>query len=231
MVRNSPLITVIVMAFNEEGGLENTVKGICDTLSINKIAYEIVIVDDGSTDRTDEIAVALSENLENVTLVKHPTNLGLGAVYRTGFKSANGQFLTFFPADGQFPPTNIPLLLQDAGSYDLILGYIDNTRRPLVGRLLSLCEQGLYRCLFGKLPKFQGVLLIRRYILESMLLTSSGVGWTVIFEVIVRAVKNKLRIKSIPTEFCPRCSGCSKVGKICLVLDNVRQAILLRASI
>jgi len=152
----SQSISVIVMAFNERDYLEIVVREIASVLHGLKRAYEIIIVDDGSSDGTEKIADRLAEELPMVRAIHHATNQGLGAAYRTGFVQAQGDLVTFFPADGQFPATIMQQFVPLITNADMVLGYLPNRHSSLLAKVLSKVEKIIYRVLFGPLPKFQG---------------------------------------------------------------------------
>lgn len=222
-----PSISVIIMAFNEVKSLEAVVRETNSALTELGISYEIVIVDDGSSDGTEKIADRLAAQLDEVRVIHHKMNQGLGAVYRTGFSQALGEFVTFFPADGQFPATIIARFAPLMKNSDMVLGYVQHQQRSLLARGLSMVERVLYRLLFGPLPKFQGILMFRRNLLDEIELKSTGRGWAVLMEFIIRVFRGGYRITSVPTEIRPRMSGVSKVKNISTIWANLKQMIVL----
>ncbi len=220
-------ISVVVMAFNEVSSLETVVRETESILSELGRIYEIIIIDDGSSDGTETIADRLAEEFATVRVVHHKTNQGLGAVYRTGFSQVQGDFVTFFPADGQFPTTIIEQFVPFMSNTDMVLGYIPKRSSSLPAKLLSMAEKALYRMLFGPLPKFQGVFMFKRTLLNELELKSTGRGWAVLMELIIRAFRGGYKITSVPTEMCPRISGRSKVNNIPTILSNLKQMITL----
>ena len=191
------------------------------------ISYELLIIDDGSTDETGEIADDLAQQSGLVRVVHHAPNGGLGAVYRTGFAEARGCYLTFFPADGQFPASSIERFLAVMPSQDMVLGYIPRRPGMVLSRMLSRLERLLYRALFGSLPAFQGVLMFRRGLLEEIGLESQGRGWAVLMELIIRTSREGYRITSIPTGIRPRFAGDSKVNNFRTIWANLIQVLEL----
>lgn len=220
-------VSVMVMAYNEAANIESTVLEICESLKRLDLPFEIVLIDDGSTDGTGQVAVELASRLANIRVVRHPTNRGLGGVYRTGFAEARGQFVTFFPADGQFSAAIIEQWLPLMVDHDLVLGYLPGLKRSLLGLVLSKLERMLYRLLFGPMPRFQGVLMFRRDLLGEFDLKSEGRGWTVLMEFILRVSRAGKRIISVPTEIRSRRSGRSKVNNFRTILANLEQVIVL----
>lgn len=224
-------ISVIVMAFNEAGSIETVVLEIKEVLDNQAIPYEIIIVNDGSSDDTEIIASKLSNKFQAIKLINHPENLGLGEVYRTGFNAAQNELLTFFPADGQFPAEIIRQFIPLMRTMDMVLGFLPDRKDSLAGMILSAVERWIFRLLIGPLPKFQGIMMFRRCLLDEVLLKSSGRGWIILLELIIRASREHYRITSIPTDIQPRVYGKSKVNNFQTIIANFKQIIRLHRLI
>jgi glycosyltransferase involved in cell wall biosynthesis len=224
-------VTIVVFAYNEEENIGAVTQEIWEVLNGLGLTFELVIIDDGSEDKTGPIADGLAADLPGVRVVHHRENLGLGGVYRTGFTEANGRFVSFFPADGQFPATIISQFLPLMDDLDLVLGYLPQRDSSLLAKTLSFAERLVYRSLFGSFPRFQGVLMFRRSLLEQMELTSEGRGWAVLMEFIIRVSKGGYRVLSVPTEMRPRMAGKSKVNNLQTIFSNLVQVALLRKNL
>lgn len=220
--------TVCVFAWNEAGSIEGFVRDVVAELETLGNTFEILVVDDGSTDGTERIADHLAAEIPGVRVVHHPENRGLGGVYRTGFDEARGDFLSFFPADGQFPASILRDLRREAAAHDLVLGYLPR-RTDVVGKTLSGIERILYRTLVGKMPRFQGVFMLRRDVLRKVSLYSEGRGWGIVMEMILRVHRGGYRVTSIPTTVRPRAFGQSKVNNLRNIRANVVQLATLRS--
>lgn len=216
------------MAYNEAASVERTAREIHETLARLGGGHELLVVDDGSTDGTGKIADRMAGELPGARVVHHARNQGLGGVYRTGFAEARGELLSFFPADGQFPASILEQFRPLMDEHDLVLGYLPKRRGPIGAKLLSRLERVLYALLFGGFPRFQGVLMVRHELLRGMRLESSGRGWTVIMEMILRATRAGARTVSVPTPVRPRTSGRSKTTDLRTVWSNLRQVLDLR---
>lgn len=223
-----PHICAIVMAFNEADSLEFVVREIDSVLNEMQHLYELIIVNDGSLDETGAIADRLSKELSRVGVVHHEINRGLGGAYRTGFAQARGEFMTFFPADGQFPASIIKQFTPLMDNADMVLGYLPNRDSSLLAKSLSRAERILYTLMFGSFPKFQGVIMFRRRLFDELALKSAGRGWTVLMELIIRASRGNYRLISVPIEMRPRISGRSKVNNLPTIWSNLKQVIALR---
>ncbi len=110
-------ITTVVPAYNEEEALASVVEEYLE------YSDEVVIVDDGSSDRTPEIADELAEKHADVVAVHHETNQGKAHALRTGVEAATGDILVFTDADKTYPAENIPAMVEKLeGGADLVLG-------------------------------------------------------------------------------------------------------------
>src|SRR5215831_10440940 len=226
-----PDLSVVVLAYNEAANLRPAALELLGELRASGKSFELILVDDGSTDGTGPIADELAAEEGGVRAVHHGTNLGLGGGYRTGLREATGDFITFFPADGQFPATIVGQFLPLAATHDLVLGYLPERASSLVARGLSYAERLLYRALFGGLPRFQGIFMVRRRVVAELPLVSDGRGWAIVMELILRAARGPYAVVSVPTPCRARLSGESKVQNLRTIAANLRQLIVLRRQL
>ena len=92
-INNKIFISIILPCYNEEAILEINVNTIVDYLeNYNKYEWEIVIIDDGSADKTGEIADRIEKNFSNINVIHHPINLNLGKALQTGFCNTKQSF-------------------------------------------------------------------------------------------------------------------------------------------
>jgi glycosyltransferase involved in cell wall biosynthesis len=221
-------LTTVVMAYNEAENLRATVEELVAALEDLAVTYELLIIDDGSSDATGSLADSLAQEYPRARVLHHENNRGLGGVYRSGFAGSRGRLVTFFPADGQFPAAIIPEFFEAASEADLVLGYIPDRKDSPLARVLSWGERCLYRLLFGPIPKFQGIMMFHRHILEDVHLESDGRGGAVVMEFIVRCARSGYRIVNKRTTLRPRRSGESKVNNLRTIHANLRQIIALK---
>jgi glycosyltransferase involved in cell wall biosynthesis len=230
-----PAVSVVVMAYNERANLEPVARELAAALARLPGGAarrdELLLVDDGSTDGTGALADRLAAELPGARVVHHPQNRGLGGVYRSGFEGATGDLVTFFPADGQFPASILETFYPLMARHDLVLGYLPERDGSLVGRGLSAAEKVLYRLLFGPMPRYQGVFMVRRPVLAGLALETRGRGWGVVMEMVLRIHRSGRPVTSVPTELRPRLSGHSKVNNLRTVWINLKQALELRQTL
>jgi len=124
-------ITVIIPAYNEERGIGEVIDKTKDAMENTRTSYEIIVVDDGSTDETAAIVKEKS-----VKLIQHPYNKGYGAALKTGVKNAKGNVVLFIDADAQQNADDIQKLLEPIEEYDMVVGKrTKGSKIPLVRRL------------------------------------------------------------------------------------------------
>jgi dolichol-phosphate mannosyltransferase len=100
-------LSVVVPARNEEGAIAPTVRAIAAALAAEEVPYEIVVVDDASTDRTADVVASLAEEDEGVRLVRSPYRNGFGFAVRAGFEAMTGDAVAVMMADGSDDPADL----------------------------------------------------------------------------------------------------------------------------
>lgn len=123
-----PALSVIVPAFNEEALLDDAIRRLRAALDALQLRAEIIIVNDGSRDRTAAIADALAQQLPGVT-VCHQQNQGIGGAFRAGAARATGEYLILWPADMPAEVSDLQPYTAQFGRADVIVG----VRRARVG--------------------------------------------------------------------------------------------------
>jgi len=111
-------ISILIPAYNEQEGIGETLAKIFDTMDAAKYDYEVIVVDDGSSDNT----AGEVQKFSRATLVRHPRNRGSGAATNTGVRHARGEICVMTDADGTYPVTEIPNLLAEMDEYDMVIG-------------------------------------------------------------------------------------------------------------
>ena len=133
-----PFVSVVVPLYNEEESLRELTDKIVDVAKHTGKPYEIIFIDDGSTDRSFEILKELHARNPNVKVVQFRRNFGKSAALSVGFREASGEFIITMDADLQDDPNEIPGLIEAMGSnYDLISGWKRKRHDPLSKTLPS----------------------------------------------------------------------------------------------
>ncbi|HEY4036438.1 MAG TPA: glycosyltransferase [Ktedonobacteraceae bacterium] len=116
-------LSVVLPAYNEEQIIAHTVSGILDILKMWMKDFEVIVVNDGSTDQTASIVAAMGEKDSHVHLITHPINQGYGAALVSGFASATKERTFFMDSDGQFDIRDLATFFPFVAAYDAVIGY------------------------------------------------------------------------------------------------------------
>jgi glycosyltransferase involved in cell wall biosynthesis len=118
---SEPLFSVIIPCFNEEGAILDTLASLRKWLA-EAGPYELIVVDDGSTDGTAAILASAEEADADLRVVRHPRNLGYGAALKTGIRRAEAPLIAITDADGTYPNDRLPELITRAADADMVVG-------------------------------------------------------------------------------------------------------------
>ncbi len=113
--------SLLIPCFNEEDAIEQTVQHIIDTVP-NDIEYELVVIDDGSSDKSVDILQDLKSKHENLTILTHQQNRGYGAALKTGINAVQSEYIVITDADGTYPNHRIPELVSLCADQDMVVG-------------------------------------------------------------------------------------------------------------
>lgn len=114
---NKPEITAVIPAYNEENAVIPTINGLREALQASGLKFEIITVDDGSTDGTAAAAEAAGSKV-----IRHPKNRGYGRALISGIEAAAHEWILIIDADGSYPPAEAGKLLKYIPAYDLVIG-------------------------------------------------------------------------------------------------------------
>ena len=196
---------------------EDTVVPVAEAIlaSVSTVAdwTEVIIVDDGSRDRTAERADALARTHESVRVVRHDAGRGYGAAVRTGLAAARGEWVFFTDGDGQFDPSEIGRLIVHAAEADVVVGFRRRRSDRLVRRLNGAGWNLLVRLVLGLAIRDVNCAfkLFRRSALAGIDLTSDGAALSA--ELVLRLVQGGHRIVEIPVHHHPRRAGAASGGR------------------
>ncbi|HVZ63902.1 MAG TPA: glycosyltransferase family 2 protein [Lacunisphaera sp.] len=178
-------LSVVLPAFNEEALLDGCVRQLHAALAALAVPAQIIIVNDGSRDRTAEIADRLAAGLPGVLAV-HQANQGIGGAFRTGVQRATGEYLILWPADMPAEPADLEPYARQFGRADVIVG----VRRARLGynplmRFNAWLYPKLVAMLFGlRLRDVNWIHAYRRELFARVTLTQRGIPMLV--EALVR---------------------------------------------
>jgi len=171
-------LSVIIPALNEEANLAGAVGTVLDAIGDRFTDYELLIFDDGSTDRTGQIADKLAAGNPHIRVIHNPGNKGFGYNYSRGVELARMDYVTWFPGDNEAPGEGLRAILEAVGSADIVVGYLSNPHvRTLARRFISATYVGLLNLLFGlRLRYYNGPSVHPRRFLLTVPMHTHGFG-------------------------------------------------------
>jgi glycosyltransferase involved in cell wall biosynthesis len=208
MSQNRLRLSVILPAYNERENLDKVVDTAVDVLERLVTTFEVLVVDDGSTDGTDYVARALVDrHAGRVRLLLHPTNLGYGAALRTGFTRARGELIFYTDADNQFDISELEHFLPLVGEYDVVVGFRVYRYDPVLRSMLSWIYNRLVRVLFRVRVRDVdcSFKLFRREVLEKITIETDD--FFVDTELVAKARRWNFRLLEKGVRHYPRVAG------------------------
>lgn len=167
----SKTLTIVVTCRNEEGNIDATINTIFNANKNFGYGLDIIIVNDGSVDKTLEKALSLQSGHENIRVINHKNDpKGLGTSFLKGLILAKGEYFTLFPGDNQITEDYMVSLFSKAGVADLVLSYPKNSEiRPLKRRIFSNLFVKINNLLFGlNLKYYNGPAIFKTELLQDI---------------------------------------------------------------
>lgn len=230
-MRRLPSLTIFFPCYNEEGNVERVVRAALEHGAAVAEDLEVLVVNDGSRDRTGEIADRLSSEIPNVRAVHNRPNQGYGGAVARGLSEARKAWIFFSDGDGQFDLGEIPRLIELLDRCDVAVGYRIRRADPFIRRLNAFCWGTLVRALFGL--KVRDIdcafkLLPRRLIEQVPLRSRSALIST---ELLARAQRLGYRIAEVGVNHYPRTAGVQTGAKPNVILRAFVELWKLRKQI
>lgn len=184
-------LSVIVSALNEEDLVPGFVEHLIEELDKSEIDWEIVLVNDGSTDRTGVIMDQFAEKFDQIIALHNDINIGLGKAYKAGTDAASGTHVILMCGDGGLPASNISRLIPYFGKYDIVVPVVSNLSkiktpgRLLLSKVYKWTLNTIFRLDIGY---YNGGGLHRRDLVQLVNLETSGFGFQA--ELLVKLIKS-----------------------------------------
>lgn len=226
-----PSISAIIPAFNEERAITGTVIAIADVLAAHTSDFEIIVVNDGSTDTTASVVTALQTTIPSLRMVSHPTNRGYGAALATGFSSATRELIFLTDGDKQFEVAELAGLLPLLGTSDLVIGYRRPRADPMIRRVYGWGWNMLVNTLFGYTARDVDCAfkLVPTRIARELGLRSHGHTFSP--ELLIKARRRGYRVAEVRVTHLPRLLGEPKGARLDLVVTSLIELARLRLDI
>ena len=217
-------LSVFFPAYNEEENVPIVVEKALEILPQVADEYEVIIVNDGSQDRTGEVAEELAGAHPRVRVIHHERNQGYGAALRTGFRAARTPWVAFTDSDGQFDFADIERFLPFTESADLILGYRLQRADSAIRRITTFGWALIPRLLLGLDVKDYscGFKLIKKSVIEAVE-PLQGEEKVYQIELLVKAKRKGFRFVEVGVHHYPREFGQQTGADLGVVTRSIRE--------
>lgn len=223
-------ISIVLPAHNEAENLTQLLKDIVDCMKNFGWDYEVIVVNDGSTDNTKDILAQLKQAHPNIREIDHPKNQGYGAALRSGFSIATKEWLFLMDSDRQFDIKEITKLVSFIHDFDLVVGYRTNRQDNWMRLLNAWIYHLAIWILFGLRVKdidcaFK---LMKREVIQKINLESDGAF--ISSELLIKVKRIHARIKEIPVSHYPRTAGNATGANFKVILRAMKEVVIFRLT-
>src|SRR5687768_4126199 len=225
-----PSVSLVIPMYNEELNIEHAVAAAVDSLQKYSDDYEIIIVDDASTDDSPRLAAKLAAENPRIRVLTHARNQKLGATLRTGFAATTKELIFYMDADIPFDPEVLGTAIRamHVTGADMIAAYRhDRTMEGARRAVYTLLYNWLIGVLFGWPHRdinfsFK---LMKRKVLEAVELKSEGS--LIDAELVVKAKNRGFAIQQMGIDYFPRIRGTSNLASVSVILKIIRELVKL----
>lgn len=230
-MKRLPSLSIFMPCYNEEANVERVTKAALDAGLRVTDDLEVIVVNDGSRDRTGEIADRLAAADPRVRAVHNIPNQGYGGAVVRGLSEARKEWIFFTDGDGQFDMNEIPLLAGLLDRCDFAVGYRLKRADPWIRKLNAWAWCTLVRALFGlKVRDIDCAFkLLPRKLMQQIKLESRGA--LISTELLARAARAGYRIEEVGVHHYPRTAGTQTGAKFGVILRAFRELFKLAGKI
>ncbi|MFH1601732.1 MAG: glycosyltransferase family 2 protein [Candidatus Shapirobacteria bacterium] len=226
-----PELSVFFPAYNEENNLKNTVEKAVPIIKGIAKKWEIIIVNDGSKDRTEAVARNLEKKYSQVRLINHNRNRGYGAAFKSGFYNGKYNWIAFTDADGQFDFQDIYQLIekQKKTKADLVIGYYLGRKVPFVRIWGSKLWELMVFLLFGlKVRDIDcGFKLVSKKVIDAIPKLESERGPFITSEFLIKSKRAGFKIEQTGVTHFAREAGEATGAKMEVILSGLKDLFYL----
>lgn len=221
-------LSIFFPFWDEEKNIESVVKKAIPVAKKVAQKWEIIMVDDGSTDRTLEISKRLAKENPNLKIAKNSTNRGYGAALRTGFKNCRYNLIVFTDGDNQFDFSQVTRFLEKIADADMVIGFrkkrLDHPFRHILMNLLKIWDFIFFGFYFRDIDC--GFKMFKRNALEKIIPLHCE-GAMIATEILAKAKRKNLKIIQVEVTHYRRIYGNQSGGNLRVILRAFRESIYL----
>lgn len=219
-----PEISVFLPIFNEEGNIKSTINNTIDVLRRVAGKWELIAVDDGSTDGTAKILAELKSREGRLKVITHKKNRGYGGSLKSGFYGSRYSWVAFTDSDGQFDFSEIENFIktQKETDADMVIGYYRDRKVSFGKKVTSKMWELLVFIMFGlKVRDIDcGFKFISKKVIDSIPDLESERGAFISSEFLIKAKKKGFKIVEIPVTHRPRRAGVGTGRKLNVIVQS-----------
>lgn len=228
MANKLPELSIFFPFWNEEKNVRQVVESAIPVANLVAEKWEILLIDDGSSDDTFKIGKELELEHKNVRAITHSPNRGYGAALKEGFEKSVYEYIVFTDGDRQFDFAQVSNLIEKIHDADMVIGFRkkrrDSMSRHILMYLLKVWDYIFFRFYFKDIDC--GFKMFRRSALERIMpLRSEGAMITT--EILAKATRKKLKIKEVEVEHYPREFGAQSGANVAVVVRAVLESFIL----
>lgn len=223
-------LSIFYPFWNEEKNIEAVVENGLKIVPDVAEKWEILIIDDGSSDNTLKIANELSEKYKNIKVIAHSPNRGYGAALKEGLEKSQYKVVVFTDGDGQFDFSEVSKFVDEIESCDMVIGYRNKRRdekifkRLLLMNMLKVWDFVLFGFHFKDIDC--GFKMFTRHAIEEISpLRSEGAMITT--EILAKATRKKLKIRQVGVEHYPRQFGKQTGANLPVIIRAILESLIL----
>lgn len=226
-------ITISIPAFNEQATIESVAKSALSELKKVTLDYELLLINDGSYDKTGEIISRMAQKNKNIRVIHNKKNTGFTGVITKSLFEAKKDLVFLAPADGQFNFKQFPKFINAIEGYDVVTAYRVKNEEPLSRKFQSRIYHLLSRFLFGiKLKEFSSVSLWKTKVFRGMKIQAQPKSNNALPEIIYKVQKKGFTFNQVPIVWNKRKGGAAKgVPNLALAISTVIEMIKLYKDI
>jgi glycosyltransferase involved in cell wall biosynthesis len=226
-----PSLTIFYPCYNEEANVERTTEAALRMARARFDDFEVIIVNDGSADRTGEIAESLAATHPEVRAVHNTPNLGYGGALQRGFREATKDWVFYTDGDGQFDFEELDSLVPLLDRYDIVSAYRLDRKDPFIRKMNAWAWTTLVNMLFGMRIRdidcaFK---LFPRTLFAQIEMWSAGA--LIDAEILAKATRLGYTIGQVGVHHYPRTAGEQSGANIRVILRAFRELFKLRRRI
>ncbi len=221
-------LSIFFPFWNEEKNIEEVVKKAIPVAQKVAFKWEIIMVDDGSSDKTLDIARKLASGNPNLVVLSDSRNRGYGAALKSGFSAARYKLVVFNDGDGQFDFSEVSRLISKIEEADIVIGFrkkrLDNSFRHMLMNFLKIWDFILFHLYFRDIDC--GFKLFKKDALDKIMPLKSE-GAMITTELLAKAKKNKLKIEQVEVSHFPRIYGNQSGGNLRVIVRAIRESFII----